>query len=389
MRAVGSIERYIIRTTFGAFVLILVSLTTVIWITNALRDLDLMTNQGQTILVFLGITGLIIPQLILVIAPIALVLAVAHTLNKLATDSEIIVMNAAGMPPLKLFRAFLTVALIVTAFLAVISIYVSPKSLRMLRNAISEIRADIVTNIVKPGRFISMERGLTFHISERRNDGTLAGIFVDDKRNPADQTAVLAEHGQIVKTARGTFLLLETGSMQRRKAGDRDPAIVLFDRYAFDLSQFTGGPPTINYSARERYLWELVGVDPADPVYAREPGQFPAELSDRLVGMLYPTAFVIIAFAYLGAPSTTRQSRTLSILGAIGAVSLLRMIGFASTVFGIKIPAALSLEFIAVFLAMGLGFRQLTRGTMIEPPAFVAAFSAFLTERLSRRVAAS
>ena len=36
----------------------------------ALRDLDLMTSQGQTIQVFLGITGLIIPQLVMVIAPI-------------------------------------------------------------------------------------------------------------------------------------------------------------------------------------------------------------------------------------------------------------------------------------------------------------------------------
>src|SRR6202163_2675463 len=95
----GSIGRYIFRTTFGAFLVVLVSLTAVIWVTQALRDFDLMTNQGQTILVFVGITGLIIPLLILVIAPIALVIAAAHTLNKLSTDSEIIVMNAAGISP--------------------------------------------------------------------------------------------------------------------------------------------------------------------------------------------------------------------------------------------------------------------------------------------------
>ena len=105
----GSIGRYIFRTTFGAFLVVLVSLTAVIWVTQALRDIDLMTNQGQTILVFVGITGLIIPLLILVIAPIALVIAVAHMLNKLGTDSEIIVMNAAGMSPWRLFRPFLAV----------------------------------------------------------------------------------------------------------------------------------------------------------------------------------------------------------------------------------------------------------------------------------------
>ena len=93
----GAIGRYIFRTTLGAFLVVLVSLTAIIWVTQALRDIDLMTNQGQTILVFVGITGLIVPLLILVIAPLALVIAVAHTLNKLSTDSEIIVMNAAGI----------------------------------------------------------------------------------------------------------------------------------------------------------------------------------------------------------------------------------------------------------------------------------------------------
>ena len=35
--------------TFAAFVLVLVTLTGVIWITQALRGIDVMTSQGQTI----------------------------------------------------------------------------------------------------------------------------------------------------------------------------------------------------------------------------------------------------------------------------------------------------------------------------------------------------
>src|SRR4051812_30933477 len=158
--AMGSIDRYIIRTCLGAFALVLVSLTAVIWVTHALRDIDLMTNQGQTILVFLGITSLIIPLLVLVIAPIALMIAVAHVLNKLSTDSEIIVMNAAGMSPWLLFRAFLTVAVVVSILVTAISAYLSPKGLRELRRWATELRADIVSNIVQPGRFMPIEQGL-------------------------------------------------------------------------------------------------------------------------------------------------------------------------------------------------------------------------------------
>ena len=70
----GSIGRYIFRTTMGAFVLILVSLTVVLWFTQAMRDFDLITSQRQTLLVFVEITGLIIPLLVMMIAPIALVM---------------------------------------------------------------------------------------------------------------------------------------------------------------------------------------------------------------------------------------------------------------------------------------------------------------------------
>ena len=189
----GSISRYIFRTTFGAFLVVLVSLTAVIWVTQALRDIDLMTNQGQTILVFVGITGLIIPLLVLVIAPIALLIAVAHVLNKLSTDSEIIVMNAAGMSPWFLFRAFMSVAIVVSLMVTAISAYFAPKGLRMLRDWLTEVRANVVSTIVQPGRFTSIENGVTIHIRERRSNGQLLGIFLDDRRNPAERITVLAE----------------------------------------------------------------------------------------------------------------------------------------------------------------------------------------------------
>src|SRR5262245_12202596 len=158
----GSISRYIFGSAFGAFLVVLLSLTSVIWVTQALRDIDLITSQGQSVLVFIGITGLIIPLLILVIAPIALVVAVAHVLNKLATDSEIIVMNAAGMEPWRLFRPFFFVTVVVSLMVLVISAYFAPKGLRMLREWISQVRADLVSTIVQPGRFIPIERGLVF-----------------------------------------------------------------------------------------------------------------------------------------------------------------------------------------------------------------------------------
>ena len=383
----GSISRYIFRTTFGAFLVVLVSLTAVIWVTQALRDIDIMTSQGQTILVFVGITGLIIPLLILVIAPIALPIAVAHTLNKLSTDSEIIVMNAAGMSPWLLFRAFMNVAIVVSLIVASISAYFAPKGLRMLRDWLTEVRANVVSTIVQPGRFTSIENGVTIHIRERRSNGQLLGIFLDDQRNPKERLTVLSELGELLDNDKGTFLVLQKGVVQRHEVGQRDPAMVVFERYAFDLSQFAGGPQSVKYSIRERYLWQLMFPDPKDQFYVEQPGQFRAELHDRVIAPFYPLAFVVIAFAYLGAPRTTRQSRSLSMLGAIAGVGLLRLTGFVSTVFGSTVPWMLWLQYIALVAAFAGGYLVIRRGLILEPPAFLTNWLTALTERISQRFA--
>ena len=293
----GSISRYIFRTTFGAFMVVLVSLTAVIWVTQALRDFDIMTSQGQTILVFIGITGLIIPLLVLVIAPIALLVVVAHVLNKLCSDSEIIVMNAAGMSPWRLFRAFFNVAIVVSLIVAIIGGYFAPKGLRMLRDWLTEVRANVVTTVLQPGRFTTLEKGVTIRLRERRPNGDLYGILVDDQRDSKQRVTVFAERGELVDRDGVTFLVLQNGVAQRQEANQRDPAMVQFDRYAFDLSQFSTGTQAVKYSIRERYLWQLLFPDPKDPLYLEQPGQFRAELHDRLIAPLYPLAFVVIAFA--------------------------------------------------------------------------------------------
>jgi lipopolysaccharide export system permease protein len=384
----GSIGWYIFRTTLGAFLLILISLTAVIWLATALRDLDLMTSQGQTILVFVGITSLIIPQLVLVIAPIALVIAAAHVLGKLATDSELIVMNAAGMSPWRLFRPFIAAAGVVCALVVMLSAYVSPASLRELRRLAAQVRADFVANIVQPGRFIPLDRGLTFHIRERQPDGLLLGIFLDDRRDPKEQSTILAEQGKIVQNDQGTYLFLQNGNVQRHESEERDPTIVLFERYAFDLSRLSPTPQgPVTYSVRERYTWDLFHPDPHDPELRKEPGQFRAELHDRIVEPLYPLAFMIVAYAYLGAPRTTRQSRTWSLASAVGGVAVLRMIGFASMVFGIKNPMALGFQYIAVAAAGGFGLLAISQAAVIEPPEFMVRAVQAVTDRLTRQFA--
>jgi lipopolysaccharide export system permease protein len=363
----GSIDRYIFRTTLASFALVLISLTGVIWITQALRGIDLMTSQGQTILTFLGITSLVIPALVLIIAPIALMIAISHTLNKLATDSEIIVMNAAGLSPYRLFRPFVYATCVVAVMVAFIAAYLAPDGMRRIKQWDADITADVLTNILQPGRFAQLDTNLTIRIRERKPGGLLAGVFIDDRRDPKERVSIVADHGTVLKNASGSFLILEDGNLERFEAGKRDPALVAFGRYAFDMSKFNQSHD-VALGIRERYLWELMDPDENDPIYKQLPGQFRAELHDRFMAPIYPFAFAALTFAFLGTPRTTRQSRNFSIGGSILAVFGLRMAGFACSVMAVKSPGAVLVQYAMVIGAIGVGLAIIIGGLVVEPP---------------------
>jgi lipopolysaccharide export system permease protein len=370
-----------------AFLITVVTLTVVIWFTQAMRDFDLITSERQTLFVFIGITGMIVPLLIMIIAPIALMVSAGHVLNRLGSDSEIIVMNAAGVSPWRLLRPFLAAAIVVSILVGVIAAYLSPRALRELRDWSSQVRADILTNIVQPGRFTSVGGDLTFHIADRRPNGLLLGIFVDDRRDPSEHATYLAEQGEIIKNPEGTFLVLEHGSIQRLQAGHTDPRILSFDRYPFDLSKFTSGPQNVTYTVREKYLWELIWPRPDDPLYAAQPDQYRSELYDRLATPLYPLAFAILTYMFLGPPQTTRQSRTLALLGLISAALTLRLIGFASVIVGVRYPSVLAVQFIALAGTVIVGLVQISRGKTIEHGALTTRIVNAVTERFARATA--
>jgi len=154
----GRLDRYIVMTAGVAFVAALSTLTGMVWLTQILRRFDLMTSQGQTILVFFTVTGLALPTLILLTAPMALFLAITYTLNKLNGDSELIVMSAAGLSQWQLFRPLFVFSFVVTIISAYLSIEGGPDSVRMLRDQIAVVNADIISNVALPGRFAALDR---------------------------------------------------------------------------------------------------------------------------------------------------------------------------------------------------------------------------------------
>lgn len=378
------IERYIFRIALSAFLACLVGLTGVIWVTQALRELDLITAKGQTLLIFLVVTGLSLPTLVVVIAPVALFIAVIYALNKLNGDSELIVMSAAGLPPRRLLRPFLTLGALVSLVVGVLTIQVIPSSFQELRDVVTRVRGDFIANIVKPGQFTTLDSGITFHFRDRTPNGALLGIFMQDGREPGKRVVYLADRGQAVDMDGQSYLVLEKGSIHRQQPNSRDSSIITFERYAVDLAAFTPPDGDTVYKPRERSTAQLLFPDTGEGYFKLARGRFRAELHDRLSAWLTPLALAAIAFAALGDARTTRQGRGAAVTGAIVAVVVLRIAGFAASSAAVRAPGAVAFVYGAPGLAIALSALVTFQGPRVR--ALYAALGRRLRAALPARL---
>ncbi|MDZ4791174.1 MAG: LPS export ABC transporter permease LptF [Hyphomicrobiales bacterium] len=330
------IGRYLFRQAANALLMILITLTLIVWLSSALKQLSLMTSQGQGFLLFLKITSLAIPNLIAIVAPVALLIACLHTLNRINSDSELIVLTAAGSPVWRVLKPFLLLGVIVMLFTLAVNAYFLPKSMRLLKEYITQVRTDIISQVLQPGQFSSADKGLTFHIRDRDREGKLLGLMVHDERDAKRVMTYLADYGRIVEQAGKSFLIMYEGHIHRQQPNDPEVNIVSFDSYLFDLDQLTASDKKSksgeqDFKPRELFLHELIWPNENSVEYKKNKGKFYAELHERLSSPIYPILFVLIAVLHLGYARTTREGRMESLIMAFSIAAIFRVIGLTLT----------------------------------------------------------
>jgi len=86
--ALNQITRYILRQLALSTLLVVVTLTLAIWLTQSLRFIDWIVNRGLPLSTFVYIAILVLPSFLVVILPIALFSAVLFTYNKLQSTAR-------------------------------------------------------------------------------------------------------------------------------------------------------------------------------------------------------------------------------------------------------------------------------------------------------------
>jgi len=333
---VRRLDRYIFRQIAAPFLFFVLVFTGTIWLAQSLKLIELIVNNAQSAGVFLELSALLLPKVLAVVLPVAAFAATLHAMNRLFSDSEIVVMFATGFSWRALIRPVAAFAGLVTLATWGLTVGLEPAAQGVLKTRTAEIKGDIVSAFLREGTFQSPTDGLTVYLRRLGRPGEMLGLFVHDERDPDETATYTAERAVLLSDETGTRIVMFDGTLQL--AGGRVPgtresealSILRFEQLAYDLSRFTGTAASRRRRPSEHYLPELMAITEAEAAAHDRPlGAYRAEAHERLAGPLYALVFAMIAVAFVVGPGFRRQGFFGRILMAAGTALGLRLAGLA------------------------------------------------------------
>ncbi|NGN40750.1 LPS export ABC transporter permease LptF [Mesorhizobium sp. CGMCC 1.15528] len=324
------VERYIMRRTFEMFMAALLWTLAIVWTTQVLARIDLVTDSGQSALTFFEIATLILPSIIPIVVPFALIIAVAQTLSTMNSDSELVVISAAGSSRSTITRPIIIIAALASLFSFAVDNGVDPYARERGRELVAAARADLLSLVIQEGTFRKVDDGLFVQVGERLPDGRLGGIFVADSRQKDVDLVYYAKKGAVVQQDGKSMLIMNDGVVHRKTPAG-DVSVIRFTSYAFDLSAFSAAASEVTMYPKDRTLPYLFKPNPNDKVYQNSPQQFRAEIHRRFTESFYALVFALIALAVAGDARSHRESRIHPLMTAVTIALFVRWLGFFVT----------------------------------------------------------
>ncbi len=319
-----TVERYIFRRAFAMFLSTLVAVSMIVWITQALTRVNVISDSAGSVVAFLTIASLTLPKSILEVVPFAVAIGLAQTFATMNTDSELAVINASGAGRMTVIKPALALAAIASLTVFALDTTLAPASWRTMRQVISDARGDLLTSVIQEGGFSRIEKNLFVQVAERKSGGRLSGIFVADQRDPKLDLAYYAKEGTVVKKDGQSILVMSDGEVHRGAPGG-SVSVVRFSAYAFDLDSLksdSGGG--IVLFPKDQTLSYVLNPPSDDPIFKRRPGLFRSDANRRLTSWLIPIVFSLLVVGVAANPVSHRQARIPPLLTVLALALLLR-----------------------------------------------------------------
>jgi lipopolysaccharide export system permease protein len=360
--SMGGLDRYILRQCFGVMVFVTAALSAAIWLAQSLRLIDLIVNRGLSIEVFLYLALLILPRFLDIVLPIGVFIAVLFTFNRLAAESELVVMRSAGLSHLALAKPVFVLAGIAFLILMSMSAYFLPASNRAFKDLQFEIRNRFVSSLLQEGTFTTISDKLTIYIRGRDERGELVGLLINDNREPHRPVTILAERGVFADTPAGSRIVMVNGNRQQFDPETRKLSLLTFDRYTLDLDSLHDAPVIRFREAQERFLDELFFPAPEiDPALRLV---FSVEAHQRILIPLSTLSFCLIPLVCLLPGEFNRRGQLKRVLLAILVAFVFQLLDIGVNNLASRSAAAIPLMYATDLVPFILGLAILMRGNI-------------------------
>jgi lipopolysaccharide export system permease protein len=358
--AMTRLNRYILRQCFGVMIFVTAALSAAIWLAQSLRLIDLIVNRGLSIDVFLYLAALILPRFLDIVLPIGVFIAVLFTFNRLTAESELVVMRSSGLSHVALAKPVLMLAGIAFLVLMSLSVYFLPASNRAFKDLQFEIRNRFVLSLIQEGTFTTISDKLTIYVRSRDERGEVAGLLINDSRNPQRQVTIVAERGAFVDSPVGSRIVMVNGNRQQFDTETRKLSLLTFESYTLDLDTLHDAPVVRFREPQERFIDELF-FPPKDVDGSLRQG-FVVEAHQRILVPLSAFSFSLIPLACLLPGELNRRGQLKRVLLAIGLAFLFELADLGVNNIASRSDAAIPLMYVADLLPLVLGFGILLHG---------------------------
>jgi lipopolysaccharide export system permease protein len=305
---------YMFREVLTAFLFASVAVSFVVLFTQSFRLLSFVIDNAGTMFIFFQLMGLLVPTFLPLVVPLGLGISVLFVYHKLAVDSELVVMRAAGISQGRLALPGIVLAGFVLLFCYLLSVWITPAANRALVALQYRVRDNFSIYLVKPGAFNDMADGLTFYARARGKEGDLKDILVHDVRHPDVPVTIMAQRGRLAVVNNEPQVVIFKGKRQEFDRASGRLSQLDFDQYVLDLKLLRGKSTDRLPDPREQTMSELLNP-PGDPALRRRPmGHIDAELHQRLASPLLALSFAMIGLTTVLAGQFNRRGMAKRIL---------------------------------------------------------------------------
>ncbi len=323
------IERYLFRQLLGPTLLATAALSAVAMLSQLLSGIDILVDQHQNPWVFAKITVLAMPQLVVVILPVAALVATLVAMNRLHTEQEIVICFSGGMSRWRVIAPAARLAGWLTLVSLIMTLWIQPLCYRELRQTLDAVRADLAATMVKPGHFTHPAPGLTVYAQSIDDDGAIHNLFIDRDDGRGRDLTITAREGRLERRGGAPVLVMRQGANQEfSSAGVLN--YLSFDEYVFDLRPLIGLGRQIRYKLSDRYLHELFFPDTRLAWERANLAKMLAEGHSRLAGPLYNIAFIFMALAAVIGGGFSRLGYGARMAAVAAEALVARTLGFAA-----------------------------------------------------------